>query len=243
VSKLIDAGNRSREKRRLRRDRWAVSADFSDRTDRGLLLELARALGAQLDEATTQSLARYLELVVTWNRKLDLTAARGARAQLEVLLGDALVLAEQTLIPHAVRIVDVGSGAGAPALPLLLLRPDLRGTLVEPLRKRVAFLRTALGTLSLVERVRVLEAKLNASTPTLPDPTLQHDVALSRATFAPELWAPAALQLAPVGIVMLASQEPPPAPQGCRLMHTRDYTLPWSGASRRIAVYARGEAA
>jgi 16S rRNA (guanine527-N7)-methyltransferase len=139
--------------------------------------------------------------------------------------------------------VDVGSGAGAPALPLLLLRPDLRGTLVEPLRKRVAFLRTAVGTLALVERVRVLEAKLDAGAPALPDATLQHDVALSRATFAPELWTPAALQLAPVGIVMLASQEPPTAPPGCRLTHTRDYTLPWSAAARRIALYARSDAA
>ena len=40
--------------------------------------------------------------------------------------------------------IDVGSGAGAPALPFALLRPDVSLTLVEPLRKRIAFLRTAM---------------------------------------------------------------------------------------------------
>jgi 16S rRNA (guanine527-N7)-methyltransferase len=220
----------------------AEHPDFAERTDRGLLLELTRALGAELADERTQQLVRYVELVVTWNRKLDLTAARGARAQLEVLLADALVLASQTIVPLDKRIVDVGSGAGAPALPLLLARPDLHATLVEPLRKRVAFLRTVVGTLSLVERVRVVEAKLNERAPALPGATQPHDIAISRATFAPEVWVKAALQLAPVGIVMLASHEPPAAPDGCRLVHTHAYALPWSAATRRLALYARDDA-
>jgi 16S rRNA (guanine527-N7)-methyltransferase len=219
----------------------AAHPDFAQQSDRGLLLELTRALDAELDDERTQQLVRYVELVVTWNRKLDLTAARGARAQLEVLLADALVLANQAIVPLGKRILDVGSGAGAPALPLLLARPDLHATLVEPLRKRVAFLRTVIGThtLSLVERVRVVEAKLNERAPTLPGATQPHDIAISRATFAPDVWVQAALQLAPLGIVMLASHEPPAAPDGCKLVHTHAYALPWSAAPRCLALYAR----
>jgi len=86
-------------------------------------------------------------------------AARGVRAQLEVLLADALYLTNPALIPLGQRVVDIGSGAGAPALALALARPDLQVTLVEPLHKRVAFLRTAIGTLMSPKQVQVVNAK------------------------------------------------------------------------------------
>ena len=59
------------------------------------------------------------------------------------MLADAL--RPRAAHPRGARVVDVGTGAGAPGLALALLRPDLRVTLVEPLGKRAAFLRTVLG--------------------------------------------------------------------------------------------------
>jgi 16S rRNA (guanine527-N7)-methyltransferase len=212
--------------------------DFSMALHRARLLQLMEALGfapLEIDSALEQ-LGRYVELVANWNRKLDLTAARGASAQLEVLLADALTLRAETLVPRDARVVDVGSGAGAPGLPLALVRPDLDITLVEPLRKRVAFLRTALGTLGCVDRVRVLEQKLDLTAPNLPG---AFDVALSRATFPPEQWLPAALQLAPRALVLLAAQPLPAASNDSALEASHDYALPFSSAPRKIAVYTR----
>jgi 16S rRNA (guanine527-N7)-methyltransferase len=211
--------------------------DFSLDQHKELLLELASKLGAALDDAHAQRLGRYVELVVSWNRKLDLTAAKGARAQLEVLLADSLVLSALELVPQGIRCLDVGSGAGAPALPLLIAREDLSCTLLEPLRKRVAFLRSTVGSLGLVERSQISETKLDPLAPACSG--MPFDLALSRATFAPELWAPAAMQLASRGIVLLASQPMPAAPAGCELVHAHDYRLPWSDAPRRIAVYEK----
>jgi 16S rRNA (guanine527-N7)-methyltransferase len=210
--------------------------DFSLALHRARLLQLVEALGLAQAEPAIESLGRYVELVASWNRKLDLTAARGASAQLEVLLADALVLRDRALVPSDARIVDVGSGAGAPGLPLALARIDLDVTLVEPLRKRVAFLRTALGTLGCVDRVRVLEQKLDPVAPSLPG---RFDLALSRATFAPEQWLPAALQLAPRALVLLAAQPLPAAPHGSVLARSHEYALPFSAAPRKIAVYTR----
>jgi hypothetical protein len=50
---------------------------------------------------------------------------------------------------------------------------------------------------------------------------------------------PAAMQLAPIGLALLASQAAPAAPAGCQLSRTHEYRLPWSAAPRRIAVYTR----
>ncbi len=62
------------------------------------------------------------------------------------MLADALELAAR--IPKGARVVDVGSGAGAPGLPLSIARDDLEVTLVEPLQKRVSFVRVSVGALA-----------------------------------------------------------------------------------------------
>jgi 16S rRNA (guanine527-N7)-methyltransferase len=216
-----------------------VSTDFDRARHAPLVPKLMQTLGVALDPATLERLTRYVELVVSWNKKLDLTAARGPEAQLEVLLADAVMLADEKITPRGSRVLDVGSGAGAPGLALLLAREDLDVTLVEPLQKRVAFLRTVLGTLDCVARARVLRAKLEPESPQLVEAELPFDVALSRATFAPEIWTPLGARLAMRTLTLLAAQATPPAPEGCELSAEHAYRLPWSSAPRRLAVYTR----
>ncbi len=56
-------------------------------------------------------------------------------------------------IPHGARVIDVGSGAGLPGVPLCLARPDLDVTMLEPMARRVAWLEEVIDTLSLSARV------------------------------------------------------------------------------------------
>src|SRR5262245_61450873 len=83
-------------------------------------------------------LASYLSELDHWRRKVNLTGRLApselAEHALEAVLGSEL-------IPHDARVVDIGSGAGLPGLPLAIARPDLDMTLVEPRQKRCAFLR------------------------------------------------------------------------------------------------------
>ena len=101
---------------------------------------VARGLGATLDDDASARIAAWFDLIATWNAKVDLTAARSADELADLMLADALVVARHE--PRERAVVDVGSGAGGPGLALYLARPDLRVTLVEPLQKRVAFLRS-----------------------------------------------------------------------------------------------------
>lgn len=130
-------------------------------------------------------LARYAELVLDWGARFNLTGARTHEALADEHLADALVV-----LPHlpagAFRIVDVGSGAGLPGLVLALARPEARGVLLEPIRKRHAFLTHAVRELGLAGRVEAraegLEAHLaeGAAGP--------YDVAISRATWPVARW-------------------------------------------------------
>src|SRR4051812_10341863 len=98
---------------------------------------------AGVPEAARSSIATWLGLVKSWNARIDLTAAKTDRELVDLMVADALILS--TRIDPEQRVVDIGTGAGAPGFALALLRPDLKVTLVEPLAKRVSFLRTAIG--------------------------------------------------------------------------------------------------
>jgi 16S rRNA (guanine527-N7)-methyltransferase len=84
--------------------------------------------------AALARVATFLNLVVTWNARLDLTAARSAPELVDLYLADALVLAARARVTRSIHgsWIDVGSGGGAPGFVLGLIAPELQLTLVEP---------------------------------------------------------------------------------------------------------------
>ena len=147
---------------------------------------LATEFRTPLDGARASSLLRFAELLMAWNARINLTGAHTVDELIAEHLPDAFALAG--VIDGPASVVDVGSGGGLPALPLAILRPDLRLTLVEPLAKKVAFLRTATRELGLAS-VSVEAARAEA----LPEGAF--DVAMSRATFPPAEWVAVARRL------------------------------------------------
>lgn len=174
-------------------------------------------------------LSAYLDLVVSWNRRVDLTAARSAEELVDLTLADAAVLASVTAEQEGTRWVDVGSGAGAPGLVIAMLRTADRMTLVEPKEKRVAFLRSVIGELGMTGVV-VRRGRSNL----LPDDWA--DVGVSRATLPPGDWLQEGARLARRVWVLLARGEPP-APRGFRVIRDVRYTWPLTGVARRAVCY------
>jgi 16S rRNA (guanine527-N7)-methyltransferase len=98
---------------------------------------------------------RYAEHLATTGVEWGLVGPREASRVWERHVLNCAVVAD--LIPPAARVLDIGSGAGLPGIPLALARPDLRVVLVEPLARRVEWLRAVLADLELpveVERGR-----------------------------------------------------------------------------------------
>jgi 16S rRNA (guanine527-N7)-methyltransferase len=109
-----------------------------------------------LADSALELLSAYLAELDVWRRKVNLT---GLLSPAELALHGLESVLGAKLIPHGARVVDVGSGAGFPALPLAIARDDLDVTLVEPRSKRCAFLRHVVRTLGL-QNVRVHEARI-----------------------------------------------------------------------------------
>ena len=101
-----------------------------------------RVFGGRLDLAR-----RYADLVAGDGVARGLVGPREVPRLWDRHLVNGAVLA--ALVPRAATVCDVGSGAGLPGIPLAIARPDLRVTLVEPLARRVAFLRDAVDELQL----------------------------------------------------------------------------------------------
>jgi 16S rRNA (guanine527-N7)-methyltransferase len=117
-----------------------------------LSLEASIAAGAQamsitLGAAQVRLLAAHLDLIAKWNRVHNLTAVRDTSQMVVLHVLDSL-----TLVPHlgdARTVLDVGSGPGFPGIPLSIVRPDLRVTLLDSSKKKCAFLEQARAELGL----------------------------------------------------------------------------------------------
>ena len=197
-----------------------------------LVERAAELLGVPpLPAAAREGLLAWLALLQDWNTRMDLTAARSPEQLVDVMVADALVLARR--VPQGARVLDVGSGAGAPGLPLAIARPDLHVTLVEPMGKRVAFLQTALAGLRGVD-VTVVRARGEAQSG-----RRAWDVVVSRATMPPPRWLELAVTLAAPGgsAWVLLARDAPPAHTRARLEDDVAYALPFTGAGRRAVRY------
>ena len=119
-------------------------------SDRAALYAELRAgmaeLGLATQAAAIESLLDYLELLARWNAAYNLTAVRAPKQMVTHHLLDSLAVAP---LLRGERIADIGSGAGLPGIPLAILRPESRITLVDANGKKTRFLREAVRTLGL----------------------------------------------------------------------------------------------
>jgi 16S rRNA (guanine527-N7)-methyltransferase len=148
-----------------------------ERDPDSLLVAGASALGLDLDPVALDRFRRFRDELVRWSARMSLTALRGPIQIVRHGFLDSLACAA-LVPPLSPRVVDIGSGAGFPAVPLAILRPDAMFTLVEATRKKVTFLRHLVRTLQLP--CVVINARAEALA---QNPTHRHayDVAFSRA--------------------------------------------------------------
>jgi 16S rRNA (guanine527-N7)-methyltransferase len=117
----------------------------------------AADFGIELAAEQAELLADYYELLMKWNERLHLTAPCSPQDFAIRHVLESLMLLSH-LFPGA-TVVDVGSGGGLPIIPCLLVRQDLRATLIESSERKTVFLREALRPMKPSDRAQVINAR------------------------------------------------------------------------------------
>ncbi|MDQ0284923.1 16S rRNA (guanine527-N7)-methyltransferase [Desulfofundulus luciae] len=114
-----------------------------------LLRDAAGALGLSLTEAMCERFFLYYRLLIEWNEKFNLTSLVEPRDVAIKHFIDSLTCLLVHSPAYGARVVDIGTGAGFPGLPVKIARGDLHFTLIESTGKKVAFLRHVAGALGM----------------------------------------------------------------------------------------------
>jgi 16S rRNA (guanine527-N7)-methyltransferase len=101
----------------------------------------------ELPHGAAEQFSSYLDLLLKWNAKLNLTAVREPEAIARRHFLESIQCAQA--LPDVKTLLDFGSGAGFPGIPIVICRPDIQVTLGESQAKKAAFLRETLRTLKL----------------------------------------------------------------------------------------------
>ena len=110
---------------------------------KNMLMEAAARCGMELDERSAAQMAEFWAYLKEVNQSMNLTRVDSDAEAAERHFVDSLAPLKAGLIPRGARVLDVGSGAGFPGMPLAIARPDADVTLMDSLGKRVNFLSEA----------------------------------------------------------------------------------------------------
>lgn len=195
---------------------------------------LAR-LGLTLEARCIEGLLAYLDLMAKWNRVYNLTAIADPSRMVRHHLLDSLAV-----LPHidAETLLDVGSGAGLPGIPLALARPGLRVTLLEASQKKAAFLQQAAIALRL-GNVEVVQARAEDYRPQTPFPRIISRAFSELADFVrltTHLLAAGGRWLAMKGVYPLAEIE---RLEGARVLEVVRLIVPNLDAERHLVIMER----
>jgi len=184
--------------------------------------------GIALTDTQLDRFRQYLDLLRTWNRKINLTSVSEPQAVLDLHFLDSLMVVP--LLGSARRLIDVGSGGGFPGLPIAIAAPALAVTLLEATHKKAAFLRAAVHALEL--SAAVIDGRVEEL---LKKPFERFDLAISRATFPASEWLALGRRLVHQhgAVVVMTGRDPPPGSPTKAL----SYELP-GGELRHLGWYS-----
>ena len=167
-------------------------------------------------EILAEKLSLYLDLLLKWNARTNLTAIREPEEIVRRHFGESLFTGRH--LPEAATLLDFGSGAGFPGLPIQLLLPNLKVTLAESQNKKASFLREAVRTLGLSTEVWAARVE------TMPEERVFDIVTLRAVDNMQAALLAATPRVRPGGILAVLGSEQPDVP-GIPMPNTRSTVL------------------
>ena len=164
-----------------------------------MIAEILSPLRPDLSPAQLKQFETYYAMLADWNTRVNLTAITAPEDVAKKHFLDSLAAAPY--LKAGASVADVGTGAGFPGVPLLILRPDLNVTLIDSLQKRLVFLEAVLKELKLKAQCVHARAEDAGQNPRYRE---QFDAALTRAVSGLPVLCELTLPLVKVGGISIA---------------------------------------
>lgn len=146
--------------------------------DKQSLKEQAQAFELMLSEKQLEDFDLYAKTIVEWNAKINLTAIIKPEEMVVKHFLDSLITLKAITVPQNAKVIDVGTGAGFPSMPMKIVREDLQVTLLDSLNKKVTFLKEASTVLKQNNNAIHFRAEEASKKPEYRE---QYDIATARA--------------------------------------------------------------
>lgn len=209
---------------------------------REYLQACASGCGVEVTDKQAEQFQTYMKLLLEWNEKMNLTAITEPKAVAVKHFLDSILL-----LPHLEQgntLIDVGTGAGFPGVPLKIMRPDLQLTLLDSLNKRLLFLQESLDRLGMEAALVHARAEEGGRQKAL---RMRFSIATARAVAPLSLLCEYCLPFLQMDGVFLAMKGPEPEPEidaaehaisllGCELAGVEKFTLPGGDARSVVRI-------
>lgn len=170
------------------------------------LIAGALELGVKIDDAQAEKFAEYTKLLLEWNEKFNLTSIADPEEIVVKHYLDSLTCLNAAKFRKGDAVADVGTGAGFPGVPIAIVRPDLKITLIEATNKKLTFLDEVCRRLDL-SQIELVHSRAEEAG-RMPEHRERYNIVVARAVSEMRTLAEYCLPLVKVGGVFIAMKGP-----------------------------------
>lgn len=203
------------------------------------------ALGIEVKEEQLKQLEIYLQLLIEWNQKINLTAIVEPEQIYLKHFYDSLTLNKIISLEKQSHLCDIGTGAGFPGIVIKIFFPHIQVTLVDSLQKRITFLKLVIETLGL-EKIEAVHARAEEFAKNNKE---QYDLVTARAVAHLSLLLEYGIPMVQVGKYLIAMkgnaleelEESKQAQKilSCRLLNKVEFELPNHAGNRTLLLFQK----
>lgn len=175
--------------------------------DENILISNAQKMGINLPREQIEKFSRYLELLIQWNQKINLTSLKTPQ---EIIIKhfldsiSCIKVINKNLNIEGISIIDVGTGAGFPGIPIKITCPSISLSLLEARKKKIIFLKKIIEEMNF-QQVEILDGRAEVFGKS-PNYREKYDIALSRAVAPLNTLSEYCLPLVRVGGLFVAQK-------------------------------------
>lgn len=213
--------------------------------NRKILIDGFKELRLNVSEEVIDKLMLFMKIMLEWNEKINLTAITEENEVFVKHFLDSATCLSTGYIKEGMRVIDVGTGAGFPGIPVKLLEPGIEMTLLDSLNKRISYLNEVVTTLGL-KKVMTVHARAEEGGSN-EEHREAYDIALSRAVAAMNVLCEYCMPFIKVGGFFICQKGPDIDEElkeagtaikilGGAVREVREYRLPFSDIKHNIII-------